>query len=180
MVLYLVAVLKRADSGLFFLPGLWQLFPKNSGWIKKTYQRISPFGKSGPSEPVSGACPEKSLPPQTRNPISEIQFHKMKTSLLFKDIYVPLLSGLWPEESGYNSGISLRMETNFCLLFLPDIRQLFPKNSGWIKKTYQRISPFGKSGPSEPVSGAFPEKCVPRQTRNPTSEKPTLKHNSNR
>jgi len=57
--------MKRADSGLFFLPDLCQLFTKNSGWIKKTYQRISPFAKSTRQTPLSGTIPEDQVRKRT-------------------------------------------------------------------------------------------------------------------
>ena len=52
------SVLKNAVSGLADAPKFHLLFPKNSGWIKKTYQRISPFGKSLLRNPLSGTLSE--------------------------------------------------------------------------------------------------------------------------
>jgi hypothetical protein len=60
------SVLKNAVSGLADAPKFYLLFPKNSGWIKKTYQRISLFGKSPHRNPLSGTVPEDVCQRQTR------------------------------------------------------------------------------------------------------------------
>ena len=61
------SVLKNAVSGLADAPKFQLLFPKNSGWIKKTYQRISSFGKSPHRNPLSGTVSEDRI----RNMICE-------------------------------------------------------------------------------------------------------------
>ncbi len=52
------SVLKDAVSRLADAPKFEPLFPKNSGWINKTYQRISLFGKSALRIPLSGTLSE--------------------------------------------------------------------------------------------------------------------------
>ena len=113
-----------------------------------------------------------------KNSTLKSEFRKMTTSLLQTSNHLTHSAGFWSSESGYNLRISFPKEPHFCPDLPTDLCQLFPKNSGWIKKTYQRISPFGKSGPSEPVSGVFPQKCMSPQSRNSTSEKTTLNDHS--
>jgi hypothetical protein len=77
---------------------------------------------------------------------------------------------IWSVERGDKPVLSVPKQDLFRLWFLADFRPDFPKNSGWIKKTYQRISPFGKSALPIPLSGTLSED----QVRNMICKKITL------
>jgi hypothetical protein len=66
------------------------------------------------------------------------------------------LAGIGPGERGVNSTISILNDEVYGLTDSPKFYPDFPKNSGWIKKTYQRISSFGKSPLRNPLSGTVP------------------------
>jgi len=80
------------------------------------------------------------------------------------------LARIGPGERGAKPELSVPKQDLFRLYFLAGFRPDFPKNSGWIKKTYQRISLFGKSPLRNPLSGTLSED----RGRNTTCEKTTL------
>jgi len=75
-------------------------------------------------------------------------------------------AAIWSGERGENPELSGPRQALSFLLFPPDFRPVFSKNSGWIKKTYQWISLFAKSTHQTPLSGTVPEAVGPRQTTN--------------
>jgi hypothetical protein len=64
---------------------------------------------------------------------------------------------IWPGERGANLTSSVLKDAVSRLVDAPKFEPLFPKNSGWINKTYQRISLFGKSHLRNPLSGTVPD-----------------------
>jgi hypothetical protein len=75
------------------------------------------------------------------------------------------LAGFWPGGRGDNSTISVLKQADFCRTDSPKFYPDFPKNSGWIKKPYQRISSFGKSHRPNPLSGTVPDDVSAQQIR---------------
>jgi len=73
-------------------------------------------------------------------------------------------AAIWSGERGASPELSVMKQALSFLLFPPDFRPVFSKNSGWIKKTYQRISPFAKSTRQTPLSGNVPEDQVRKRT----------------
>jgi hypothetical protein len=72
---------------------------------------------------------------------------------------------IWPGERGANLTSSVLKDAVSRLADAPKFEPFFPKNSGWINKTYQRISLFGKSPRRNPLSGTVPDDVSTQQIR---------------
>ncbi len=72
---------------------------------------------------------------------------------------------IWPGERGANPKNSVLKVAVSRLADAPKFEPFFPKNSGWINKTYQRISLFGKSHLRNPLSGTVPDDVSTQQIR---------------